>query len=136
MPRVGVLLAAIALDLAFGEPPNRVHPVAWLGRALAAGHRRLCRGSRRALLLRGAGVTLAVAALSALGGALLDALGARLGVVGVALEAVALARLLSVRRLAAAAPRVGTHPRHRDLAPARESGVRDLLSRPTDAVDS
>jgi len=130
-----VLLAAIALDLAFGEPPNRVHPVAWLGRALAAGHRRLCRGSRRALLLRGAGVTLAVAALSALAGALLHALGARLGMLGLALEAVALASLLSVRELAAAARRVATHLRRRDLAAARASVGRDLVSRRTDALD-
>src|SRR5215471_12406827 len=26
-----VLLAAVALDLFFGEPPNRLHPVVWMG---------------------------------------------------------------------------------------------------------
>jgi adenosylcobinamide-phosphate synthase len=131
-----VLLAAIGLDLAFGEPPSRVHPVAWLGRALAAGRRRLCRGSRRALLLRGAGVTLAVAALSALGGALLDALGARLGPSGLVLEAVALTTLLSVRDLVAAARRVAVHLGRGDLARARASVGRDLVSRRTDELDA
>jgi len=94
--------------------------VVWIGRALGAGRRRFCRGSRRALLLRGAGVTVVVAALSALGGALLHALGARLGWVGFALEAVALASLLSVRALVAAAWRVvvAISPR-----PARRSGA-------------
>ncbi len=27
-----ILLLAIALDLAFGEPPNAIHPVAWMGK--------------------------------------------------------------------------------------------------------
>jgi adenosylcobinamide-phosphate synthase len=130
-----VLLAAIALDLAFGEPPDRVHPVAWLGRALGAGRRRWCRGSRPTLLLRGAGVTLAVAALAGLGGGLLHALAARLGAAGLALEAVALALLLSVRGLVAAARRVAAHLRRGDLVAARESVGRDLVSRRTDELD-
>src|SRR5262249_49488789 len=33
--RVKVLLLALALDAAFGEPPNALHPVAWLGRLLS-----------------------------------------------------------------------------------------------------
>ncbi len=28
-----ILLLAIALDLAFGEPPNAIHPVFWMGKA-------------------------------------------------------------------------------------------------------
>jgi len=130
------LLAAIVLDLAFGEPPNPVHPVAWLGRALGGGRSWLCRGSRRALLVRGAGVTLAVAALAGTAGALLHALGARLGTAGLALEAAVLALLLSVRALVAAARRVATHLRRGDLHAARASVGRDLVSRRTDALDS
>jgi adenosylcobinamide-phosphate synthase len=130
-----VLLAAVALDLAFGEPPDRVHPVAWLGRALGAGRRRWCRGSRPSLLLRGAGVTLAVAALAGLAGGLLHALAARLGTAGLALEAGALALLLSVRGLVAAAQRVAAHLRRGDLVAARESVGRDLVSRRTDELD-
>ena len=130
------MLAAIVFDLAFGEPPNPVHPVAWLGRALGGGRSWLCRGSRRALLVRGAGVTLAVAALAGTAGALLHALGARLGTAGLALEAAVLALLLSVRALVAAARRVATHLRRGDLHAARASVGRDLVSRRTDALDS
>ena len=32
-----VLLLALALDLSFGEPPNRWHPVAWIGRIIIVG---------------------------------------------------------------------------------------------------
>ena len=31
------LLIAVALDRAFGEPPNAIHPVAWLGSVIARG---------------------------------------------------------------------------------------------------
>jgi len=30
-----VLLAALLLDLLFGDPPNRWHPVAWMGSLIA-----------------------------------------------------------------------------------------------------
>src|SRR5207244_6111680 len=36
------LLLALAVDLTLGDPPNRYHPVAWIGRLLAAGRRLLC----------------------------------------------------------------------------------------------
>jgi adenosylcobinamide-phosphate synthase len=35
-PSLLVLCGALALDLLFGEPPNAMHPVAWMGRAMAA----------------------------------------------------------------------------------------------------
>ena len=130
-----MLVAAVALDLAFGEPPNAVHPVAWLGRALGAGRRWLCHGSRPALLARGGAVTLAVAAVAGTGGALLHMLGAGLGTAGLALEAVALGLLLSIRALVVAARRVAAHLRRGDLPAARESVGRDLVSRRTDALD-
>src|SRR3989304_6116010 len=37
----GVPLLAVGLDLVAGEPPDRWHPVAWIGRALGAIERRL-----------------------------------------------------------------------------------------------
>lgn len=37
--RAAVLIVAMGLDLAFGELPNRWHPVAWLGRGIAASDR-------------------------------------------------------------------------------------------------
>lgn len=35
-----ILLAALLLDLLFGDPPNRWHPVAWMGRLIGALRRR------------------------------------------------------------------------------------------------
>ena len=34
MTEAAIVLAAYGLDRAFGEPPNAVHPVAWIGRAI------------------------------------------------------------------------------------------------------
>ena len=36
---MAVLLLAVALDLALGDPPNRFHPVSWIGALIAAGRR-------------------------------------------------------------------------------------------------
>ncbi len=30
-----IFLLAVAFDLAFGEPPARIHPVVWIGRLIA-----------------------------------------------------------------------------------------------------
>src|SRR5213594_4287815 len=63
-----VVIVALALDLALGDPPNRLHPVAWMGRAIGGGRRALCRGGRVSLFVGGALVTLAVAAFAAAAG--------------------------------------------------------------------
>lgn len=125
----------MVLDLGFGDPPNRFHPVAWLGRALAAGKRRLCRGSPPALLLGGALVTVGVAALAALAGALVETMARGLGPLGLGLQALVLACLFSLRGLAAAARRVAAALARGDLDAARALLGRDLGSRPTAGLD-
>ena len=35
METIYILVLAVLLDLAFGEPPNMVHPVVWMGRVIA-----------------------------------------------------------------------------------------------------
>ena len=130
------LLLAVALDLALGDPPNRLHPVAWLGAALAAGRRRLCRGRAAALLAGGALLSVAGAALAGAAGAGVAALAARLGPAGLALEALALACLFSLRDLARAARRVGDLLDAGDLVAARRAVARDLVSRPTEGLDA
>ncbi len=82
----GVLLLAVGLDLVAGEPPDRWHPVAWIGRALGAIERRL---APRTVAMGGAAV-LALAAGAAGAAALVATLGRRLGWAGVVLEAAAL----------------------------------------------
>lgn len=36
MEKIVILLIALTLDLAFGEPPNNWHPVAWLGKLISS----------------------------------------------------------------------------------------------------
>lgn len=103
-----------------------------MGRALAAGRRRLCRGGSFALLARGAALTLAVAALAGSAGFGLDALASRLGIAGLLVEALALKSTLALRGLAEAATRVAAALEGGDLAAARAALSRDLVSRRTE----
>ena len=51
---LGPLYVALVLDLSFGDPPNRLHPVAWMGKAIAAIDRRALRDRREVAFLWGA----------------------------------------------------------------------------------
>ena len=53
-----VALAGL-LDVAFGEPPDALHPVAWMGRLIAVLERRRPRGRPRAELAYGALIVVA-----------------------------------------------------------------------------
>jgi len=125
----------VALDLACGDPPNRYHPVAWMGRALAIGRRRLCHGRPLALLARGAVLTLGVAALAGGAGLALDAVAGRLGIAGLLLEALVLKSTLALRGLVVAARRIAAALERGDLDAARALVGRDLVSRATEDLD-
>ncbi len=131
-----VVVLAVALDRSLGDPPNRWHPVAWIGRVLAAGRRALCRGGPVALLLGGAALTLGVMALAAGAGTLVATLAAMLGPVGLAVEAAALKSTLSLRGLAAAARSVAASLDRGDLVQARARLGFHLVSRPTTGLDA
>jgi adenosylcobinamide-phosphate synthase len=122
--------------VALGDPPNRYHPVAWLGRLLAAGRRLLCRGSPAGLFARGAALTIGVAIVAGIAGALVSALAARLGPAGVFLEALALSCLLSLRGLATAARAVAADLDRGDLGAARRTVACHLVSRSTAGLDA
>ena len=128
---VAVVLLAVALDLAFGDPPNAIHPVAWMGRAIGLGCRGLCRGGPIVLFIAGGALTLVVAAAAGLAGWLLTSLGGALGLAGLVLEAMALKSTLALRGLAAAAREVAGALQGGELAAARTSVGRHLVSRPT-----
>jgi len=55
-----VLLVAFALDVALGDPPNALHPVAWLGRLASALLRRAPRTPPASAFLAGVGLVAAV----------------------------------------------------------------------------
>ena len=130
-----VVLAAVALDLALGDPPNRLHPVAWIGRALTTGRARLCRGGPARLLLSGAAVTLGATTLAAGAGTLVAALAVALGPAGLLLEAAALKSTVSLRGLVAAARSVARALAGGDLEAARAYLGWHLVSRPTATLD-
>jgi adenosylcobinamide-phosphate synthase len=133
---VVVVLIAIVLDLGLGDPPNRFHPVAWIGRVLAAGRTGLCRGGAVRLLLSGAALTLAVTAAVAAVGTLVIAAGAAVGPVGLVLEAAVLKCTISPRGLAGAAWAVAGALQRGDLDAARASLGWHLVSRPTEGLDA
>ena len=64
MAAATVLLAGL-LDIVVGEPPNAVHPVAWLGRLIALLERGAPKGRPRAELAYGVAVVTLVTALAA-----------------------------------------------------------------------
>lgn len=128
------LAVALAIDLALGDPPNRWHPVAWAGALIRWSKRRLARGSPIGLLAGGATVTVGVALLAALAGALIGRAAAHLGPGGLVLEAALLSTCLSVRGLARAAAEVAGHLEAEAVPAARTALSWHLVSRPTDAL--
>ena len=130
MAAATVLLAGL-LDVACGEPPNAVHPVAWLGRLVAVLERRAPSGRPRAELAYGVGVVVAATGVAA-GVGLGLALGlARLpGWLALPAGAVALKVSFSLRGLVGAG-RAVQRSLDADPAAARE-GLRALVSRDRD----
>jgi adenosylcobinamide-phosphate synthase len=134
---VAVLLLAVALDLALGDPPNRWHPVAWIGALIAGGRRLAERVPPRFLTAYGAALIIVVAAVT-LAGSL-----AALGVcrklpwpVGVLLEAWLLKLTFSIRGLVSAVWEVRDALAACDLATARAAVARHLVSRPVATLDA
>ena len=123
-------------DLTVGDPPNRLHPVAWIGQALAWGRRRFMRGSAPRLLLAGALVTLGVTALATVVAIAVTGLASMLGWLGVVIEGVALKTTFSIRGLARSALDVSAHLERGDIAAGRIAVGRDLVSRPTATLDA
>jgi adenosylcobinamide-phosphate synthase len=128
---VAVVLLAIALDLALGDPPNAMHPVAWIGRLIGVGRRWLCHGRPVVLILAGGALTLGVVSLAGSVGWAIAWLAGALGAGGLLLEAAALKSTLALRGLAAAGRDVAGALQRGDLAAARTSVGRHLVSRPT-----
>lgn len=135
MRTAAVLLLAIALDLALGDPPNRWHPVAWMGAALERGRRALAVGSPRRLMLAGAVLALVAVTGAAVAGAGVARLAGALGAAGIVLEAVALSTMLSLRGLARAAREVAEPLARGDVVAARAAVGWSLVSRPTATLD-
>lgn len=139
MMTMAVVSLALLIDLLCGEPPNRFHPVAWMGLAIAWARRRAPVGHAAALLW-GAAIVLVGAAVSAavgwvvllfsqswLGPAAESAVGFW---AAAAVQAVVLKSCLGVRSLASAAGKVQRCLANGDLDAARTQLGYHLVSRP------
>jgi adenosylcobinamide-phosphate synthase len=130
------LALALLLDGALGEPPERVHPVVWMGRAMGA----MVppdppRGGAQALL-RGAAATVAGVMVSAAAAGLVAAGAARTPkLVRTAAEAIELWPLLALRTLLRAADHVAGALEDGDLPRAREE-LRWLVGRDRSGLDA
>ncbi len=121
------------LDLAFGELPNALHPVAWLGRLIAWGMERAPRAGHGRQLAYGAGLTLAVVGIGGGGAHALYRIAGRVPGGRLVVGALLVKCSLSVRMLAAEARRVERSLRDGDEAGAREA-LRSLVSRDTSGL--
>jgi adenosylcobinamide-phosphate synthase len=126
-----VLALAVALDLLVGEPPNRLHPVSWIGGLVALG-RRLAPRSPEDLAIHGSFLILIVAGLAA-GGALVAhaLLGSLPGLAAPLAQAWLLKCSLSLRGLFDAVELVRGHLVAADLAGAQRAVGWHLVSRET-----
>jgi adenosylcobinamide-phosphate synthase len=127
---------ALVLDAAFGEPPEAVHPVVWMGRAVGALVPPDPPQAGAATLWRGAATALGGAAASAAAAGLLTVI-ARPAPrsVRAALDGIELWPLLALRTLLGAAQRVGDALQDQDLPRARHE-LRWLVGRDRDQLDA
>ncbi len=130
-----LLLLAVLLDLVFGEPSNRWHPVAWLGKLVTAGRRLAQRGSPTDLALYGTFLLLVVVSAATVGALVLQHLIAGLPApLALVLEAWLLKCTFSLRGLVRAVELVRGHLVIGDLDGARRQLAVHLVSRPTESL--
>ncbi|MCC7366592.1 MAG: cobalamin biosynthesis protein CobD, partial [Dehalococcoidia bacterium] len=133
--RITVVLAALALDAALGELPNRYHPVARLGRGAALFDRMAPHSGRRSAPAAGVGL-LAAALATAIGA---GQLGRRCsdtlpGWLSVPVEAALLKQAFAARALFAHAEAVRGRLATGAVSAARSAAAR-MVSRDTGALD-
>jgi len=124
---VTILFGALALDLAFGEPPAWLHPVVWMGRVQGALRRRAPRRAAPAFLW---GAFMAAVGPGVFGGLTWLALAQTHGLVRWLLAVYLLKSAFSVRALAAAGRGV-SRPLAAGHLDAARAALRSLVSRDT-----
>ncbi len=129
--RLAALAAALLIDVLLGDPPNRYHPVAWMGAAIGWGKAR-ARGGRMARFAWGLGILLGGVGMSALAGWIVERETARWPrwLRAIVLGAV-LKSTFSLRGLTRAAREVHIALTRSDLVEARRALAWHLVSRPT-----
>lgn len=127
---------AVLLDEAYGDPPNRWHPVAWLGSAIARVEREMRHGDPERDFWTGLGVWLGgvvlVGSLVKLITAILHKMPQPVGIIA---DAVLLKLSLSPRGLRQAALAVEAALEEGDMPKARQELAWHLVSRDTQELD-
>ncbi len=127
---------ALILDLAFGEPPARLHPVVGIGRIVSFLERRAPPSSPRGALVYGGGLTIATIAMAVGASALLERIVARLPLLPrLFVGAVLLKPVFAVRELVQATRQVRRLIEVGDVVSARHA-VRSLVSRDPTELDT
>ncbi|HHB91083.1 MAG TPA: cobalamin biosynthesis protein CobD [Anaerolineae bacterium] len=138
LKRITVILLALLLDQFLGDPPNRWHPVAWMGRGIAWSQRHAPGGGEAPArqLAYGGAIVLVGVSLAATAGVLLARLARSLAWPGIVVEALALKATFSLRGLIRAARQVETALLAHDLPSARRWLSWHLVSRSTEELDA
>ncbi len=132
----GAPIGALLLDLLLGDPPNRYHPVAWMGRWIGTLAARSPRRGCWKPLAAGAFIVSSGTALVALAGWVLEQVARRLGPpAGPLLLAAGLKSTLALRSLVRAAEEVQAALEAGDLETARRLVAWHLVSRDTGALN-
>jgi adenosylcobinamide-phosphate synthase len=135
MENLAVLLVALAIDVILGDPPNPIHPVFWLGKAISLQLRLAPRHSPRAQLAYGAAIVILTLGLLGAGAYfLLDYLREVSTPGYVVLAAFLLKSTFSIRGLDRAALKVKRALEEGDLDQARQE-LGSLVSRDTKGLD-
>ena len=133
---MAVLLLAVSIDLVLGDPPNRFHPVSWIGSLIAAGRRCALRLPSRFVVVYGVALVSVVATAAYLGSrAVQSAANGLPWPLVLLVQAGLLKCAFSLRGLVAAVDQVRDALASGDLAGARTALGRHLVSRSVDALD-
>jgi adenosylcobinamide-phosphate synthase len=128
---------AVLIDLMFGDPPNKLHPTAWMGSLIHRLLRFRPRGNAVAELLYGVFILVVGLALTAGAGWMLTLLAARLPFwAGLLLHTLVLKLTISLRGLDRAAAQVQAALQAGDLPEARRLLAWHLVSRDTSQLDA
>lgn len=131
-----VILIAVVIDFCFGEPPNRFHPVAWMGAFIAAGKRLSPRVGVALPFFVGVAIVLAGSSIAAVVGVLLEIASARFDLVLIVIQGVVLKCCFGIRSLATAARAVLMCLHNQDLAGARRALSYHLVSRESSQLNA
>ncbi len=131
-----VLPAALLMDALLGDPPNRYHPVAWMGSVIGWLKRRAPQNNEPARFAYGGGIVLGGGTLVWWVGKLLEGLCLWLpGPLGVLVEALVLKMTVSANGLIRAGSEVHMALERQDIVEARRLLSWHLVSRDTSQLD-